>query len=171
MPTQPTDHKPKTQKPKKNGVSSAKDFKKKSAVVELKLPSGHTCLAKPMRITKMLEEGFFPDDLRAVIMKQIGEEKPDDKAVSDSMSSVIGDMGKLNELMQVFDRITATVIVEPKVYMAPEDDADRDEELLYADEVDMEDKTFIFQWAVGGDKDLERFRSEFGSSLGSLDTL
>lgn len=42
------------------------------------------------------------------------------------------------------------------------------EEIIYSDEVDLEDKLFIFQYAVGGTRDLERFRGEFGTGLGDL---
>lgn len=36
----------------------------------------------------------------------------------------------------------------------------RDANTLYADEVDLEDKMFIFQWALGGVSDLEAFRKQ-----------
>ena len=42
------------------------------------------------------------------------------------------------------------------------------EDVLWSDEVDIEDKMFIFQYAVGGTRDLERFRSELGVGLGDL---
>jgi hypothetical protein len=41
----------------------------------------------------------------------------------------------------------------------PEDE--RDPVFLYCSEVDFSDKVFIFQYAVGGSADLERFRSEY----------
>jgi hypothetical protein len=45
---------------------------------------------------------------------------------------------------------------------------ERDEEVLYADQVDMADKMFIFQWCLGGTRDLEKFRREQGATVGSL---
>lgn len=45
---------------------------------------------------------------------------------------------------------------------------ERDSEVLYADMVDMNDKTFIFQWAVGGVADLGKFREQLAASVESV---
>lgn len=45
---------------------------------------------------------------------------------------------------------------------------DAEEGAVYTDEVDLEDKMFVFQYALGGTRDLERFRSEYGAGLGDL---
>ena len=42
------------------------------------------------------------------------------------------------------------------------------DEVVYADEVDLEDKMFIFQYAVGGTRELERFRREHSAGVGNL---
>jgi len=42
------------------------------------------------------------------------------------------------------------------------------DDFIYADDVDMEDKMFIFNYAVGGTRDLERFRSEHAARVGDL---
>lgn len=44
----------------------------------------------------------------------------------------------------------------------------RDPETLYADEVDLQDKIFVFQWALGGTHDLEKFREQQRISMESL---
>lgn len=44
----------------------------------------------------------------------------------------------------------------------------RDPEVLYADQVDWNDKVFIFQWCLGGTRDLEKFRSELDASMGTV---
>lgn len=48
------------------------------------------------------------------------------------------------------------------------EEADRDPDLLYADNVDLDDKIFVFNFAVGGTRDLERFRREQAASLASI---
>jgi hypothetical protein len=50
-------------------------------------------------------------------------------------------------------------------------DADRDPEMVYSDMVDPTDKIFIFQYVVGGVRDLETFRKEFQETLGSVESL
>jgi hypothetical protein len=47
-------------------------------------------------------------------------------------------------------------------------EADRDPDVLYADVVDLEDKQFIFQWAVGGSADLREFRRELAKTVGTV---
>lgn len=44
----------------------------------------------------------------------------------------------------------------------------RDPEFMYLQEVELTDKVFIFQYAVGGSSDLARFRSEYGQLVGSI---
>jgi hypothetical protein len=47
-------------------------------------------------------------------------------------------------------------------------EAARDPSLLYVDEVDLEDKMFILQYALGGTRSLERFRREFADGVRPL---
>lgn len=44
------------------------------------------------------------------------------------------------------------------------------DDVIYSDEVEMDDKMFIFNYAVGGTRSLERFREEHGSIMGDLST-
>lgn len=48
------------------------------------------------------------------------------------------------------------------------DPEDRDPDFLYCAEIDFMDKMYIFQYAVGGTRDLERFRQEFEQSLDGI---
>jgi hypothetical protein len=48
---------------------------------------------------------------------------------------------------------------------------DRDPDFLYAAEIDYMDKVFIFQYAVGGSADLERFRQQFSELVASVDSV
>lgn len=169
MPTQPRDY-----KKSKKGATSAKSWKKK-AQTELELPSGNVALVRAMRITDMLAEGFFPENLRGEILGQIGKAengvgKPGDPTDgADAIQKMFEDPEKMSDMFEIFDKVLLKCVVEPQVLPVPADDEDRDEELLYVDEVDLEDKVFIFQWAVGGDDDLTSFREEFSESVGSLE--
>lgn len=48
---------------------------------------------------------------------------------------------------------------------------ERSDEVLYADEVDMEDKLFLFNWSVGGGADLDTFRKQWAESMAALEPL
>ena len=44
----------------------------------------------------------------------------------------------------------------------------REEPPIYTDEIDIDDKTFIFNFVVGGTRDVESFRSEYGDALADV---
>jgi hypothetical protein len=59
-------------------------------------------------------------------------------------------------------------VIEPTVNPLPENEADRKQELLYVDEVDLDDKFYIMAFALGGTRDLEGFREATGSGVANL---
>lgn len=44
----------------------------------------------------------------------------------------------------------------------------KDDDTLYVDELDEEDRMFIFQWVIGGTDDIARFREEASTDLASV---
>jgi len=79
------------------------------------------------------------------------------------------------------DQIVVELAVNPQVHPLPthdedgdelEDDdavqAEKDDDLLYVDEIEDEDKMFLFQWCTGGTEDVATFRSEAQASLADL---
>jgi len=84
-----------------------------------------------------------------------------DKAM---MAQVTENPQLLAEMMQTLDSIAVYCFLEPKCHNIPEE-GDKDPELLYVDEVELDDKMFLFQAATGGTKDLERFRAEQGGRV------
>lgn len=113
-----------------------------------------------------------PDDIDPEMMKKFME---GENAVQDIFDS--------------FDRITEMCVIEPPVKwhmrkvlidgLHATDDkgkpryeeiplSDRDEDTLYTDDIDMEDKTFIFNFVVGGTRDIERFREEYGDAVATV---
>lgn len=45
---------------------------------------------------------------------------------------------------------------------------EHEDAIIYADDVELEDKFFVFNYAVGGTRDLERFRSQQSAGLGDV---
>lgn len=94
------------------------------------------------------------------------------------------------DIFQSFDRITEMCVVQPEVRwhmrrIVDEDGhpvmdknekftyekipyAERADDVLYTDDVDMEDKTFIFNFVVGGTRDIATFRQEYGDALADV---
>jgi hypothetical protein len=58
---------------------------------------------------------------------------------------------------------------EKKTTLVPE--GERFEDQLYADEIELMDKLFTFQYVSGGSSDLERFRQELGQSVDGVEDL
>lgn len=174
-----------------SGPTSAQQWKSDSVTTELVVPSGHVCLCKkPGGMSMFLQKGMIPNDLipivkqhmddgREVDMKKIGEEMLDDPA-------------RINDILDLCDNVVLHTVVEPRVCPTPKFTAEdsnkgripfgqtvgdvmpvdfRDSNLLYVDEVDIEDKMFIFQWAVGGTRDVATFRSQQASLVADLPTV
>lgn len=172
----------------RKGASPASSFKRKGKQVT-ELPSGLFVMMRRPGMEKFLASGYMPDKMAAIIREQINSKstkptRPEDILGDEGMS-----MDDVTEMMHAMDRITAYCITEPVVFwhMRPvvEDDKpvlddkgrnkleeipeeDRDEEIVYTDDIDLEDKQFVFQYAVGGTPDLTRFREQSASVVAAL---
>lgn len=158
----------------KRQVTSATEWRKKSAE-DLELPSGNVALVRRPGLRGLLAGGTIPDTLTPLVRAGL-EGKPEEvtKKLQDATRD---DPDAIVKMMDMIDAITVATVREPKVYPIPVDDdgdeipLDDREELdsgLYVDEVDFEDKSFIFSFAVGGTRDLERFRQQTQELVGSL---
>lgn len=152
-------------------VTSASNWKgRRGSPVEL--PSGNTALLRRPGIEHFLRTGSIPNSLRNLISDSLGANE------KGKLTELLKDSEDLTELFNLMDRVLVEVVIEPKVRKVPVDDDgnvipidDRDPNFIYPDEVDMEDKTFIFQYATGGTKSLERFREEQREALGALQSV
>lgn len=145
--------------------SSVSDFKKATGHL-IKLPSGQTCRARRPGMDLFVKQGMIPNSLMPMVTKALSEHKPPSQRDVGRSLDVTTEL--LSEMGKMYDAIAAYVITEPTVLPTPEQESDRDPEQLYADELEFEDKMFLFNWAVGGSSDVERFRKEQASALESL---
>jgi hypothetical protein len=176
--------------------STAKSWKsKQKRGADLELPSGNVALVKPLKPEAFLQGGLIPDPLGQLVSKAINSKKG---LPPTAMKDIADDPAKLAAAMEMFDRVLTYVVVEPEVRMPPLcvvdvdgepcgkvatdavhfdthksghhrcEEAEREEDVLYADIVDMEDKMFIFNWCVGGTKDIASFRDELASNVGAV---
>lgn len=177
---------PKAQMP--TGPSSVADFKKRKQGVPLPLPSGLVVRARRVELQTYLKKSS--GDVYNPLMGIVGEALEKGQMI-DPVKAIQGEEGnvnleKLNDMYEIVNGMVMAMCVDPVVYPEPvfdennaasiedigqpiplEDDA-RDEDLLYIDEFDDEDKMFLFQWAVGGTDDVARFREEALSSMDAL---
>lgn len=151
-------------------TTAATEWKKQAQGVPLEVPSGNTCLARPVGMQVFLQQGMVPNSLMPIVNAAINEGK------QFSLKELDLTPEKITDVMTLVDAVVCFVVTEPKVYptpMRPTGDGEgdtafqepvpveeRDDSRLYVDEVDLEDKMFIFQFSVGGTRDVERFRAE-----------
>lgn len=155
-------------------VTSVGEWKKKSAssVIFLKLPSGFTIRAKNPGLRAFLGTGAIPNSLMGIITEALDERAKVD--VSKIMKNGHVDMDLAGDMMKMIDSVTCQVFIEPKCWPVPVDGLNDDgspedrENLLYVDEVEDEDKQFLFGWVSGGTRDVETFRSEHSKSMDAL---
>jgi hypothetical protein len=176
--------------------TSAKDWKKASTLEILDLPSGNKCRLKRPGLPQLLAENVLPDMLTPIASKAIEagqngqtfNEAANNKAMAELMETPEG----VASLFDGINRLTAHCVVEPTVlyhrrvkatgqidqiqesYVEQWEDIPQEErnpDDLYTDEVDDNDKFFIFQFVVGGTRDLERFRQELSASVESMESI
>lgn len=167
--------------------TTAKEWKQRSIGDNLELPSGVVVQVKRLGPQAILTEGFVPDSLAPIINEAIrnGRGLPPEK-----QAEMESDPKKIVEMLTMMDRVLVKAVSDPVVSHLPAceskktgekcgadalDDihqdsktegwhvyieGERDEDVVYVDDVDFQDKTFIFQYVMGGSKDLERFREE-----------
>lgn len=138
---------------------------KKGQAEPIELPSGNYMRVRRLGMENLMATGKMPNGLMSTVRKAVergtGMEGVD-------MADVVGDEKQLGEMMGFLDDLTVMVAVEPKVHKAPEDEADRQDDVLYSDEIDMDDKSFLFQLSMGGTTDLESFREGLRANVAAV---
>lgn len=170
--------------------TSAADWKKSTTDSDekakaVKVASGKTALVKRGDLMVYLRAGRIPNALlpliRASIQQNSGMKKEE---IDASIKESVEDENVIEDMIKLTDMITVDKVVEPKVHPVPVcrfetdghacgksqpdhlgsdhkyDGDERDEQLLYVDEVDFQDKMSIFNYVIGGDGALETFLSE-----------
>lgn len=164
-------------------VTEAKEWKKAKGH-PLSVPSGNVALVRPVGMQAFLTKGMIPNSLREIALAAINQKKAPELDMDNVTTEQIEDM------LVLFDSVTCYCVIEPKVTPVPtfsphhvedgfctaeevgspipQGHELREEDVLYVDDVDLDDKVFIFQFAAGGTRDLESFRAEYASRMEHL---
>jgi hypothetical protein len=152
--------------------------------LELEFPSGQLALVKRPGVPQLVAAGILDsaDALGALVnQKHIKRTKNGPPQIDGA--SMLKDTTNLMTVMQLVDKITAFMVVEPKVVEiwveeTAEDghvsrrairDDERESGVVYCDAIDLADRMFLFQWAIGGTVDLATFRERFKTAMGSVE--
>lgn len=127
---------------------------------DLTVPSGQLCLVRRPGVQGLIQAGVLHDmdSLTAIVEDKHVGRAAGKKSVD--VRALLQNTAALDNVMRLADRIICYVVVKPTVVMPPDDVTLRRQGVIYADMVDIEDKMFIVNYAVGGTRSLERFRGE-----------
>jgi hypothetical protein len=170
-------------------ISSIQEFKKRRKGTPLALPSGLVVKARRVQLRTYLATGNVPNPLLEIVQEAL------QKGQEADISAIVGagpdgdgvDMEQVNAMFELVEALVMEMVVEPKVHPLPElidedeevveeDDPRysdmleeaKDEDLVYIDDFDEEDKMFLFQWATGGTSDIATFREEAGAGMDAM---
>ena len=183
------------------GAKKPSDRKKKSTrhgsswrspFTDLTLPSGETCQVKRPGIQGLVKAGVLHslDSLTSIVQTETipkAEGKP-----KVNVKAILEDADKFGSMMSMVDKIVVHVVTDPILapavrplvidgepvldeYDKPkfEDipDDEREDGVIYVDYVDMMDKMYIMNFAVGGSADLAEFRKATSNAVGDVPDL
>lgn len=131
------------------------------------LPSGNVMRIRRIGMQTLIATGKVPNALMG-IMKSAVDKGTGMQGVEGELKDLMGDEKALRDLTQFTDDLLVMTSIEPKVYPAPKTEADREDDKLYVDEVEEEDKAFLFQLLQGGTADVEQFRRESRSGVAAV---
>jgi hypothetical protein len=139
---------------------------------DITVPSGQLCLVRRPGMEGLMKAGVLHnvDSLSQIVnekhLKRV-QGKPTNEI---DMSSLMQDDKGMDEVMNVIDKVICHCVVQPVVHRTPNDVTNRKPGVIYADMVDLVDKLFLFNYVVGGTRDLESFRSGLDTVVGSVET-
>lgn len=164
-------------------VSSIKDFKRRTQAI-VTLPSGFKVkLRNPGGMQAFFSTGLIPNSLMNIVNQGI---KTGDVSMKDLSPDGNVDDKMISDMSRLMDDIALRCMVEPKLNPVPNEKdlaawnkANKDNKLtdvedlrsddkLYVDEIDEEDKLFIFHWMSSGVTDLETFRNRQKQGVDTL---
>jgi len=131
-------------------------------------PSGQRALVRRPGIQGLILAGALEemDSLSAVVdQKHIKRVKGQEEI---DVESLVKDPKEIMRVINIADRIVLHCVVKPVLHSVPENDEDREPGVIYVDMVDLDDRLFLMNYAVGGTRDAERFRDERDATVGSL---
>lgn len=149
-----------------NRVTAKDQWKKKGEEVDV--PSGKVALCRRVSPDIFLRKGVLPNALMPLVKEALKTGKAPDLEEADIK------IDDVEDVLKMYDHVVKHIVIEPKLTLPPEKDEhgeeveERDPDKLYTDEVDFEDKVFLFNWAVGGTADVEQFRKESQENVGAL---
>lgn len=164
-----------------DNVVSADDKYKATAwggelTVDLEVPSGQLCLARRPGLNGLLKAGVLHDidPLLPLIDEHVarveGKIDPErrEAELNKELLDIFRNPAQFATIQHMLDRVVCYVVLKPQILHTPDDPTQRQSDKIYADMVELEDKIFILDWALGGASDVISFREKLKAGVGNL---
>jgi hypothetical protein len=137
---------------------------------DLTVPSGQVCLVRRPGLEGLIKNGVLRnvDSLSALVNEKHIKKTKKGQASDVNVDSILKDPAALDSIMHTVDKAVCFCVVRPEIHMAPNDITSRVPGVVYTDMVGIEDKMFIFNFVVGGTRDLESFRGGLDGAVGGV---
>ena len=129
---------------------------KYNATKKLEMPSGVVFEVRRPDIVRMIRNGLMPASV-AVDISNMTE-----RAVSSQKNGKTFQMteDEFKKYSETLDTITVATVVSPKVKIGDVSDAEYDDGYISIDDIDYQDKNYLFAFANTGTEDLKSFRTQ-----------
>lgn len=151
----------------------------------------NVCLVRKPDPAAMLAGGILDhfDELTSLVAEKIQVIEGKAKMNSEALKSFADNKDKIQKGLDMMDRLVEFVVVQPRCFRPVKRDetgaplltadgreipllnSERDPEVTYTDDVELEDRMFILQFSVGGVKDWRQFRNEHKEFVGGVEDL
>ena len=140
---------------------------------DLEVPSGQVCLVRRPGLEGLIKAGVLRnvDSLSAIVSAKHVKKTTKGQDSDINVSSILEDPEALDSILHTVDKVVCYCVVKPEVHMSPADVTLRQPGVVYADMIDINDKMFLFNFVVGGTRDLESFRGGLDVVVGGVETL
>lgn len=164
---------------------------------DLTCPSGQTCKIRKLGVEQLIAEGAIEDldtltafvnkkhiEPKAKSVKKGAKGKSGNPAVAakqqkDATQQAMGVLegvssDDVRRMFGLMDIVVMAAVVAPKLHPVPEPEGpdgeapERVEGIVYIDDVDAVDKSYIFNYVFAGVKDLESFRKQLSENAAAL---
>jgi hypothetical protein len=177
-------------------ITSPSALRQRALGETVRCPSGLVCRAKRVGMDVLIAQGSIPNSLLPIVKRALEDGRGSkDVDASEVLRGITQD--QLGDMMRTMDEVVLAVVTAPRLLPVPEycvscgrlasdhpEDHEgvkwspvpdrkrpthvREEEVGYIDWIEPEDKYFLWQFAVGGTRDIERFRQQQGEFVDDL---
>jgi hypothetical protein len=157
---------------------------------ELTTPSGQTCSARKMTPDRLLSEGILnqADGLTALVTQHMSKGQNPGKLSDEAvLELLVSEGGGMDAVFDLADRALPLIVVDPPVRLhfetvtvgkttvkkelTPEQRqavAAAVPDVVFTDQIDFEDKMWLFEWAMGGMTQAAAFRGKSGNAVANV---